>query len=113
MEWDGRPTTVAYSPPYVICFSSTLVDVWNTLTSKRVQIILGQSIVCTYDGGALGDDGTHSSRTINIDNPGSKSAGSVMNSGNDDDEGERRVHVMIKDLDSFYRLFEMVPLSPL
>ncbi|KAI7943871.1 hypothetical protein MJO28_011399 [Puccinia striiformis f. sp. tritici] len=113
MEWDGRPTTVAYSPPYVICFSSTLVEVWNTLTSKRVQIILGQSIVCTYDGGALGDDGTHSSRTINIDNPGSKSAGSVMNSGNDDDEGERRVHVMIKDLDSFYRVFEMVPLSPL
>ncbi|KAI9612683.1 hypothetical protein H4Q26_007840 [Puccinia striiformis f. sp. tritici PST-130] len=113
MEWDGRPTTVAYSPPYVICFSSTLVEVWNTLTSKRVQIILGQSIVCTYDGGALGDDGTHSSRTINIDNPGSKSAGSVSNSGNDDDEGERRVHVMIKDLDSFYRVFEMVPLSPL
>ncbi|PLW29207.1 hypothetical protein PCASD_14619 [Puccinia coronata f. sp. avenae] len=105
MEWDGKPTTVAYSAPYVICFSSTLVEVWNTITSRRVQIILGHSIQCTYDGGALGDDGSHA-RTINIDHPLKQSLNSSQ-----EDEGERRVHVMMKDADQFYRVFEMVPLT--
>jgi hypothetical protein len=122
MEWDGRPSTVAYNAPFVICFSTTMIEVWNTISSQRVQIILGQSIHCTYDGGALGDDGSHS-RTILIDSHSklSRSAGSLPPSsssaptgnGNpvDDDEGERRVHVMMRDNDQFYRVFEMVPLT--
>ncbi|KAA1112697.1 hypothetical protein PGT21_006695 [Puccinia graminis f. sp. tritici] len=117
MEWDGRPSTVAYHAPYVICFSGTMIEVWNTISSQRVQIILGQSIQCTYDGGGLGDDGSHS-RTILIDShshparpaPSSSSSTPTPNP-HDDDEGERRVHVMMKDNDQFYRVFEMVPLT--
>ncbi|OAW00133.1 hypothetical protein PTTG_08077 [Puccinia triticina 1-1 BBBD Race 1] len=113
MEWDGRPTTVAYSSPYVICFSTTLVEVWNTLTSRRVQIIRGQAIQCTYDGGALGDDGSHAHKTITIDQrPRSASGGAARGShAGAEDDGERRVHVMMKDNDAFYRVFEMVPLT--
>lgn len=110
MEWDGKPTTVAYSAPYVICFSSTLVEVWNTITSRRVQIILGHSILCTYDGGALGDDGTYA-RTLNIDHPLKQSINLNRSLIESDDDGERRVHVMMKDPDHLYRVFEMVPLT--
>jgi len=110
MEWDGKPTTVAYSAPYVICFSSTLVEVWNTITSRRVQIILGHSILCTYDGGGLGDDGSYT-RTLNIDHPLKQSVNSNRSLIEADDDGERRVHVMMKDPDHFYRVFEMVPLT--
>ncbi|KAI8457720.1 CNH domain-containing protein, partial [Phakopsora pachyrhizi] len=91
MEWDGKPISVAYSAPYVICFSNMMIEVWNTLNSKRVQIIVGQAISCTYDGGSPGDE-------------------SKLDANGMTDDGERRIHVMMKDSDKFYRVFEMVPL---
>lgn len=104
MNWDGKPISVAYSSPYVIGFSATLVEVWNTLSSKRVQLILGSGMSCTYDGGSLGDDGTvHVTGGGGGVGQGGGGAGEV-------DEGERRIHLVIKDTDGFFRVFEMVPL---
>lgn len=100
MEWDGKPSAVAYSSPYVIAFSSTICEVWNTLTASRVQVIVGQGMGCTYDGGSLGDDGT-------VHVTGSTSSASGLGV----DEGERRIHLVLRDLDQFYRVFEMVPLK--
>lgn len=119
MEWDGKPNSVAYSSPYVICFSSMMIEVWDTISSKRVQLIVGQMIHCTYDGGSLGDDGS-SVRLLKIDhhhpNPHPADRRHHHTSHADpsseaEDEGERRVHVMMKDQDQFYRVFEMVPLT--
>ncbi|KAH9810846.1 CNH domain-containing protein [Melampsora americana] len=106
MNWDGKPISVAYSSPYVIGFSPTLVEVWNTLTSRRVQLILGNGMNCSYDGGSLGDDGTVHVVGAPAGGGGHGSGGNVA----EVDEGERRIHLVIKDLDGFFRVFEMVPL---
>lgn len=93
IEWEGSPTSVAYSRPYIIAFSPSLFEVWDTTTSRRVQVEVGSNISCTYDGGGLGDD-----QTVQISN------NSRIN-----DDGSRRIHVSIRGQDRFMRVFELVP----
>lgn len=94
IEWEGSPTSVAFSPPYVVAFSPTLVEVWDTGTSRRSQVIVGSNIVCTYDAGGLGEE------------PGAVNAGP---SRGRKDDGSRRMHVAIKGQDRRNRVFEMWP----
>lgn len=51
VEWEGRPDSVVYQPPYVLAFDSRFIEVRDiTQRGKLVQFINGANIRCCYDG---------------------------------------------------------------
>ena len=51
IEWEGRPDSVVYLPPYVLAFDTRFIEVRDiSQRGKLVQFINGVNIRCCYDG---------------------------------------------------------------
>ncbi|ORX37372.1 Dbl homology domain-containing protein [Kockovaella imperatae] len=50
IEWEGRPDSVAFHPPYVLLVSAPFMEIRHIDTGKLLQIYTGTDIHLTWDG---------------------------------------------------------------
>lgn len=50
IEWEGKPESVVFHPPYVLLVSPSFIEVRHIDTAKLLQIYTGSDIRCTWDG---------------------------------------------------------------
>jgi hypothetical protein len=80
IEWEGRPETVAFHPPYLLLISPSFIEIRHIDSAKLLQIYTGSDIRCTWDGtGGM-------ARPFN-DTPGPKGWGDEVTSQ------EPRIHI--------------------
>ena len=50
IEWEGRPDSVAFHPPYVLLISAPFIEIRHIDSGKLLQIYTGSDIRLTWDG---------------------------------------------------------------
>nr|XP_019015157.1 uncharacterized protein I206_01245 [Kwoniella pini CBS 10737]OCF53938.1 hypothetical protein I206_01245 [Kwoniella pini CBS 10737] len=68
IEWEGKPDSVAFHPPYLLLISAPFIEIRHIDTAKLLQIYTGSDLRLTWDG-----SGGH--RHQPIDNPGKNGYG--------------------------------------
>lgn len=90
IEWEGRPDSAVYLPPYVLAFDTRFIEVRDTTQrGKLVQFINGANIRCCYDGQGI---------------PGSEI--DVRLGGSTKEAEERKPHVVMREgkIDKVYEI---------
>jgi hypothetical protein len=49
IEWEGRPDSVAFHPPYLLLISAPFVEVRHIDSAKLLQIYTGSDIHLTWE----------------------------------------------------------------
>ncbi|EIW72389.1 hypothetical protein TREMEDRAFT_10950, partial [Tremella mesenterica DSM 1558] len=80
IEWEGRPDSVAFHPPYLLLISAPFIEIRHIDTAKLIQIYTGSDIRLTWDG-------TGGQSRPFVDNPGVKGYGAEISSQ------EPRIHI--------------------
>ncbi|KAK6905920.1 hypothetical protein I203_106755 [Kwoniella mangroviensis CBS 8507] len=68
IEWEGRPDSIAFHPPYLLLISAPFIEIRHIDTAKLLQIYTGSDLRLTWDG-----SGGHKHQPI--DNPGKNGYG--------------------------------------
>ncbi|ORY90211.1 CNH domain-domain-containing protein [Leucosporidium creatinivorum] len=95
MEWESKPDHVAYCAPFVLLFSSTIIEIRDAFTGRLAQFITGSQINLTFDGAGL------SSGVIDVRSP---RPGVVR-----EDDPDERIHFSMRE-GSYHVLYEIAPL---
>lgn len=80
IEWEGRPDSVGFHPPYLLLCSAPFIEIRHIDTAKLLQIYTGSDLRLTWDG-------TGGQARPPIDNPGPKGYGDETSSQ------EPRIHI--------------------
>lgn len=57
LDYEARCESVTYHSPYLICVSTTLVQVFDVRTAESVQVVKGVDCCLLYDGLGVDADG--------------------------------------------------------
>ncbi|WVF70262.1 hypothetical protein IAT40_005051 [Kwoniella sp. CBS 6097] len=68
IEWEGRPDSIAFHPPYLLLISAPFIEIRHINTAKLLQIYTGSDLRLTWDGSG-------GQRDQPIDNPGKEGYG--------------------------------------
>ncbi|WRT64361.1 uncharacterized protein IL334_001293 [Kwoniella shivajii] len=68
IEWEGRPDSIAFHPPYLLLISAPFIEIRHIDTAKLLQIYTGSDLRLTWDG-----SGGHKHQPV--DNPGKNGYG--------------------------------------
>ncbi|WVR06073.1 hypothetical protein IAU60_003101 [Kwoniella sp. DSM 27419] len=63
IEWEGRPDSIAFHPPYLLLISAPFIEIRHINTAKLLQIYTGSDLRLTWDGSG-------GQRNQPVDNPG-------------------------------------------